>query len=126
MSDAFTQTELVTKETSVQAAACSKCSDFSPGALLSVCTGCRQVEDLIHQVARGAELERDTWVQNHAPVEATNENEAHWTLVICKSRTPLQPPPSSITTKNKYESLTTIDIEEQDLQEKSMPAAHSG
>jgi len=74
---------------------------------------------------RGAELEIDTWLQNHAPLETTNENEASWTLVTCKSRTQLQPPPSSITTKNKYEALTTISMQEQDLQEKFAPAAHN-
>jgi len=54
------------------------------------------------------------------------ENEAPWTLVTHKSRTLLQPLPSSITTKTKYEALTTVNTQEQDLQEKSMPAAHSG
>jgi len=50
MSDASTQMEQVTKETSVQAAACSERPDPSPGALVSACTRCRQVEDLISQV----------------------------------------------------------------------------
>jgi len=50
MSDASTQTELVIKETSVQAAACSECPYTSSGALVSASTRCRQVEDLIHQV----------------------------------------------------------------------------
>ena len=88
MSDDSTQMELVTKETSVQAAGCSKCPDPSSGALVSACTRCRQVEDLMRQVAelqetvkrlrsiRGAELETDMWLQNHVPVETTNENEA--------------------------------------------------
>jgi len=137
-SDATTQPELVTKETSVQAAACSECPNPSPGTLVSACTRCRQVEDMTCQMAelqetvnslrsiRGAELELDTWLQNHAPVETTNEKEAPWTLVTHQSRTLLQPPPSSITTKNKYEALITIDTQEQGLQEETTPAAHSG
>jgi len=40
MSDASTQMQLVTKEMSVQAAACSKCPDCSSGALVSACTRC--------------------------------------------------------------------------------------
>jgi len=59
-------------------------------------------------------------------VETTSEKEAHWTLVTHKSRTPLQPSPSSTATKNKYKALTTIDIQEQGLQEETTPAAHSG
>jgi len=124
MADASTQTELVTKGMSVQAAVFSEYPDPSPGALVSACTRCRQVEDLIHQVAelqdtvnrlrsiREAELEIDIWLQNYASVETTNEKEAPWTLVTHKSRTPLQPPASSITTKNKCEALITIDIQE--------------
>jgi len=50
MSDASTQTELVTKETSVQAAGCSECPDPSSGALVSACTRRRQVEDLKRQM----------------------------------------------------------------------------
>jgi len=138
MSEASTQTKLVTKETSVQAEACSECPDPSPGAQVSACTRCRQVEALMRQVAelpetvkrlcsiRGAELEIDTWLQNHASVVATTENEAPWTLVTHKSKTPLQPPPSSITTKSRYEDLTAIDTQEQCLQEETTPAAHSG
>ena len=137
MSDASAQTELVTKETSMQPAACSECPDPSPGVLVSACTRCRQVEDLIDQVAelqetvnrlrsiRGAELEIDARFQDHAPVETTNENEASWTLVTHKSRTPLHSPPSSITTKNKYETLTTVDTQEQGLQKETPQAAHS-
>jgi len=135
MSDASTQTEMATKQTSVQGAACSECPGASSGALVRACTRSRQDEELIHQVAelqetvkrlpsiRGAELEIVTRLQNHAPVETTNENEAPWTLVTRKSRTALQPPSSSITTKTKYEALTTIDPQEQNLQEKSTPAA---
>jgi len=59
-------------------------------------------------------------------VETTNETEAPWTLVTHKSRTPLQRPPSSIATNNKYEALTTVDTQEQGLQEETTPAAHSG
>jgi len=93
MSDASIQMELVTKEISVQAAACSECPDPS-GALVSACTRCRQVEDLIGQEAelqetvhrlcciRGAELEIDTQLQNHAPVETTNETAAPWALGV--------------------------------------------
>jgi len=71
---------------------------------------------------RGPELEIDTWLQNHPPVETTNENEAPWTMLTLKSRTP----PSSITTKTKYEALTTIDTQEQGMQVEATPAAHSG
>jgi len=131
--------ELVKKERSVQAAVCSECPDPSFGALVSACTRCRHIEDLIHQVAelqepvnrllsiRGAELEIDTWLQIHVPVVASTESEAPWTLMTRRSRTPVQPPPSSRTTTNKYEALTiltTIDTQKQDLREKSMPAAH--
>jgi len=35
-------------------------------------------------------------------------------------------PPSSITTKKRYEALTAIDTHEQGLQEETIPAAHSG
>ena len=59
-------------------------------------------------------------------METTSEKEAPWTLVTRKSRAPLQPPPSGITTKNKYEALITIDTREQGLQEETTPAAHSG
>jgi len=138
MTDASTQMELVTKRSSVQVAGCSECPDPSSGALVSACTSCGQVEDLIQQVAqlqqtvnrlrsiRGAELEIDTWLQNHAPVENSTENEAPWTLVTSRSRSPLQPPPSSITTKNKHEALTTMHTQEQGLQEETTPATHSG
>jgi len=71
----------------------------------------------------------DTWLQIHAPVETTTEKEAPWTLVTRESRTPLQPPHSSIPTTNKYEALTTlttVDTQEQGLQEETKPAAHSG
>ena len=120
MSDALTLMDLVTKATSVQAAACSECPDPAPGALLSACTRCRQVEDLVHQVAElqeivnrlcsigGAELEIDICLQNHSSVEITSEKEAPWTLVTGKSRILLQPPPSSTTTNNKYEALTVV------------------
>ncbi|PKU31482.1 rna-directed dna polymerase from mobile element jockey-like [Limosa lapponica baueri] len=50
---------------------------------------------------RGAETEIDKWFRNHIPVVDTTENEAPWTLVTHKSRTMLQPPPSSITTKTR-------------------------
>jgi len=70
--DWLSKVTLVTKDTSVQATACSECPDPSPGAPVSVCSRCRQVEDLIRQVAelqetvsslrsiRGAELAIDT------------------------------------------------------------------
>jgi len=114
MSDASTQMELVTKETSVQSEGCSKCPDPSSGALVNACPRCGQVGDVICQVAelqetvkrlcsiRGAELEIGKWLQNHAIVVATTENEASSTPVTRKSRTPLQPPPCRITIKNKY------------------------
>jgi len=79
----------------------------------------------LHSI-RGAELEIDPWLQNDVPVETNNENEAPWTWMTCKSRTPLQPPPSSITTKNKSEALTTIDTKDKCLQEETTPAAHRG
>jgi len=74
---------------------------------------------------RGAELKIDRWLQSHAPVETTSEKEAPWILVTRKSRTLLQPP-SSITTKNNYEALITIDTQKQGLQEETTPAAQSG
>jgi len=37
----------------------------------------------------------------------------------------IQPPPFRTTTKNKYEALTTMDTQEQHLQEETPPAAHS-
>ena len=61
---------------------------------------------------RGAEMNIDKWFQNHDPVVGTTENEAPCTLVTYKSRTPLQPPPSSITTKTRYEALTDKDTHE--------------
>jgi len=71
-------------------------------------------------------LEIDRWLQNHAPVETNNEIEEPWTLLTCRSRTPLQPPPSRRTIENKFEALITIDTQEQCLQEETTPAAHSG
>jgi len=88
MSDASTQTELVRKETPVQVVGCSECPDPSSGAKVSPCIRCAQVEDLLRQVAelqetverlcsvRGAEMETDTWFQNHVPVVDTTENKA--------------------------------------------------
>jgi len=46
-------------------------------------------------------MEIDKWFQNHASVVDTTENEAPWTLVTHKNRTLLQPPPSTITAKNR-------------------------
>lgn len=67
-------------------------------------------------------MEVDRWFQNHAPVVDTTENvvdttenEVPWTLVTCKSRTPPQSPPSSITTENNYEALTAVDTNKQGL-----------
>ena len=56
----------------------------------------------------------------------TPENEAPWTLVTHKSRTLLQSPLSSITTKNRYEDLTAVDTHEQGLQGETVAAAQSG
>jgi len=75
---------------------------------------------------RGAKLEIDKWLQNQAAVEGTTDNEAPWTLVTHKSRTPLQPPLSSITTENRHQALTAINTQEQCLPEETIPAAHSG
>jgi len=50
MSNVSTQMELLTKDTSVQTVG-YECPDPSSGALVSACTRCGQVEDLIHQVA---------------------------------------------------------------------------
>ena len=66
----------------------------------------RQVAELQETVkrlrsVRGAETEIDKWFQNRAPVADTTENEAPCTLVTHKSRTLLQSPSSSITTKNR-------------------------
>ena len=138
MSDASTQMELVRKETSVQTVGCNKCPEPCPGEEVSTCKRRAQVDDLLCQVAelqetvkrlcsiRGAETEIDKWFQNHAPVADTTENEAPWTLVTHKSRTLLQSPPSSITTKNRYEALTAVDTHEQGLQGETVPAAHRG
>jgi len=138
-SDASTQTELVKKETSVQAVGCSECPHLSsPGVKVSHCRRYMQVEELIHQVAelqktairllsiRGAEMETQKWFQNHAPVVSTTENEAPWTLVTHKSRSRLQPPSFSIATENTYEVLTATDTHEHSLQGETTPAAHSG
>lgn len=46
--------------------------------------------------------------------------------MIRKSRAPPQSPPSSITTKIRYETLTAVVTHEQGLQGKTLPAAHSG
>jgi len=65
----------------------------------------------------------DKCFQNHGSVVGTTENEAPWILVTHKSRTLLQPSPSSITTENRYEALTTTET--QCLQEEAIPAAHN-
>jgi len=75
---------------------------------------------------RGAKMEIDKWFQNCGPVADTSEKEAPRTLVTHKGRTPLQPPPSSITTKTQYEALTAINTHEHSLQGETVPAAHSG
>ncbi|PKU34838.1 28s ribosomal protein mitochondrial [Limosa lapponica baueri] len=138
MSDTSTQTKLVRKETSVQTVYCNECPDPSPGEKESICKSCAQVDDRLHQVAelqetvkrlrsiRGTKMEIDKWFQNHAPVVDTRENEAPWILVTHKSRTLPQSPPSSITTKTRYEALIAVDTHEQGLQGETVPAAHSG
>ena len=138
MSDASTQTELVRKETSVQTVGCNECPEPSPGEKVSTCKRCAQVDDLLHQVAelqgtvkrlcgmRGAETEIEKWFQDHAPVADTTENKVPRTLVTHESRTLLQCPPSSITTKTRYEALTAVDTREQGLQGETVSAAHSG
>lgn len=68
-------------------------------------------------------MEVDRWFQNHAPVVDITENEVPWTLVTCKSRTPPQSPPSSITTENNYEALTAVDTNKQGLEGETVPAA---
>jgi len=47
-------------------------------------------------------------------------------MVTQKSRTLLQPAPSSITTKTRYEALTGIDAHKHDVQGEIIPAANSG
>ncbi|GAB0205522.1 hypothetical protein GRJ2_003017800 [Grus japonensis] len=71
-------------------------------------------------------MEVDRWFRNQVPVADTTENEASWTLVTHKSRTPFQSPHSSFTTKNRYEALTAVDTHEQGPQGETAPAAHSG
>ena len=71
-------------------------------------------------------METEKWFENHGPVVDTTENEAPWTLVTHKRKTLLQSPPSSITTKTRYESLTAVDTHKQGLQGETVPAAHSG
>lgn len=46
-SDAATQTELVTKEMSVQLVASNGCPDSSPGEKAGACTKCAQVDDVL-------------------------------------------------------------------------------
>lgn len=55
-------------------------------------------------------MEIDKWFQNDGPLMDTTENEAPWTLLTHKSRTLLQSPSSSITTKTRYEALTAVDL----------------
>lgn len=101
MCHASTQTEQMRKEI----------TDRSPEEKASVCTRCAQVDDLAPQVAelqetpkelcsiRGAEMEKETWLQNRAPTVDTTKNEAPWTLVTCKSS--LNPPESQPKTDMK-------------------------
>jgi len=138
MSDASTRMELTRTETSVPAVGRSQCPDPSPGAKVSPCRRCAQAEDLLRQVAelqetvtrlrtiRGVEIEIGRWFQNCVPVADTTENEAPWTLVTHKSRTLLHPPPSSTTTKHRYEDLTATDTHEHGLQGETIAAARSG
>ena len=110
----------------------------SSGEKVSASIRCAWVEDLLLQVAelqetvkrlcstRGAEMEANKWFQNHAPVADTTENEAPWTPVTHKSRSLLQPPHPSITTKTRSEALTAIYTHEQHLQRETIPAAYSG
>lgn len=51
MSDAFTQTELVRKETLIQVVGCSEYLEPSLSGKVSTCTGCAQVDNLLRQVA---------------------------------------------------------------------------
>ncbi|OPJ82772.1 hypothetical protein AV530_014157 [Patagioenas fasciata monilis] len=85
--------------------------DCSPEEKASACIRCAQVDDLAPQVAelqetpkrlcsvREAEMEKERWLQNHAPIVDTTENEAPWILVTCKSR--LNPPESQLRTDMK-------------------------
>lgn len=59
---------------------CTECPDPSPGAKVSACTKCGQVDDLLHQVTMvqetvkrlcsisRTEIEIKSWFQNHASV----------------------------------------------------------
>jgi len=127
MSDASTQMELVQKETSIQMVGYKESPDHSAAEKVNTCKRCVQVDDLLRQVAklqgtikrlcsiRGSETEIDKWFQNYGPVADTMENKIPWTPVTHKSRTLLQSPPSSTTTKARYETLTAIDIHDQCL-----------
>jgi len=136
--DASTQRELVRKGTSVQLVDCNKCPDPSPTEKVSTCKRCAQVDDLLHQVSelwetvkrlcsiKQAKTEIDKWFQNHAPMVDTAKHEAPWILATHKSRTLLQSPPSSTTTKTRYGALTVVDTHEQGLQRETLPATQSG
>ncbi|CAM9913947.1 unnamed protein product, partial [Bubo scandiacus] len=129
---------VVMKETSVQAVGCNECLEPSPGEKVCTCKRYAQTDDLLHQVAelqgtvqrlrsiRGAKTEIHKWFQNHVPMVNTTESEAPWTLMTYKSRTLLQSPPSSITTKTRYEALTAADTHKQGLQGGTVPATHNG
>lgn len=51
MSDAFSQVELVRKETLVQMFSYTEYFELSPGDKRSICTRCTEVGDLLRQVA---------------------------------------------------------------------------
>lgn len=74
---------------------------------------------------RRAEVEIDEWFHSWFVMIDVTQNEALWTLVTKKSRTPLQFPPSCITTRNRYYVLTPENTYEQALQKKTTPATHT-
>lgn len=70
--------------------------------------------------SRGTETEVDMWLQNHTPTVDNPELETPWT------KAGLQPPPSNIQTKIRYDALEVFDICEQGKQGESAPGAHGG
>lgn len=137
LSDAYTQRELVRRETSVHAGGWNQCSDPSPRGRINTWIRCAQVNDLLRQVAelqetanrlcriREAETEIDKWFRTMLLcLTSLRKNEAPRTLLTNKSRTLLQSSPSSTTIKTRHKALTAVDTHEQGLDGETVPATH--
>lgn len=86
-SDVSTQTDLLKKETSVQASGCSECPHPS-GENISTYKRCAEVKDLLHQVVklpetvdqlhgfRETETEIARWFQNHLKFQSWGPKKA--------------------------------------------------